>query len=392
MRIAYILSATIPNGGATKAFVSLLQGLTKKGVEPFIVCPDEDGIYNEFVAMGIPTLALTYRPATYPYLRTIKDKLLFLPRTIARLLVNIKAARSLTRWLKDHHVEMIHTNVGIIDIGFKASRNLGIPHIYHIREYADKDFGMHYFPRKRSFQKQLRKSHSYSICITKDIQNYHREKDHVSSRVIYDGVHPATTTYPKEEKQGYLLYAGRIEPAKGLDLLLKAYTKVIRDCGKDSLPPLWVAGHIQQPLFHHELKQYIEDENIDGKVRWLGEVENIKEFMRHAQALVIPSRSEGFGLCMPEAMFEGCLCIAHNTGGTKEQLDNGRKLKRKEIALGYNSTNELAEILKNLFNGTIKKEETDVMIADAFEVVNKLYSTEADAENVFKFYKEIQSR
>ena len=96
MRIAYILSATIPNGGATKAFVSLLQGLTKKGVEPFIVCPDEDGIYNEFVAMGIPTLALTYRPATYPYLRTIKDKLFFLPRTIARLLVNIKAARSLT--------------------------------------------------------------------------------------------------------------------------------------------------------------------------------------------------------------------------------------------------------------------------------------------------------
>ena len=114
--------------------------------------------------------------------------------------------------------------------------------------------------------------------------------------------------------------------------------------------------------------------------------------MRHAQALVIPSRSEGFGLCMPEAMFEGCLCIAHNTGGTKEQLDNGRKLKRKEIAFGYNSTNELAEILKNLFNGTIKKEETDVMIADAFEVVNKLYSTEANAENVFKFYKEIQSR
>lgn len=379
-------------GGATKAFLSYLGSIIHLGVTPLVVVPNHNGIYKKLQESGIATCVLNYRPQTYPKWKTAKDIVLFLPRMVGRLMVNHIATYRLVTILKDFHPDLIHTNVSVINIGYMAARRMKIPHIYHIREYADKDFGMHYFPRKRSFQKQLRKSHSYSICITKDIQNYHREKDHVSSRVIYDGVHPATTTYPKEEKQGYLLYAGRIEPAKGLDLLLKAYTKVIRDCGKDSLPPLWVAGHIQQPLFHNELKQYIEDENIDGKVRWLGEVENIKEFMRHAQALVIPSRSEGFGLCMPEAMFEGCLCIAHNTGGTKEQLDNGRKLKRKEIAFGYNSTNELAEILKNLFNGTIKKEETDVMIADAFEVVNKLYSTEANAENVFKFYKEIQSR
>ena len=389
MRIAYILSATNPNGGATKAFLSLLQGLTKKGIEPLIVCPDKNGIYNDFITMGIPTLALPYRPATYPYFRTIKERLLFAPRTIARQWLNRKAVKNLAQWLKDQNVDMIHTNVGIVDIGFKASRALDIPHIYHIREYADKDFGMHYFPNKRFFQKQLNDVHSYSICITKDIQNYHGENGKETSQVIYDGVHHKIVTFTKEEDKNYILYAGRIEYTKGLDLLLEAYAKAIKECKKDNFPKLKVAGFVQQQLFYEKLKHYIEIEKISEKVQWMGEVIDLKDYMRHAKALIIPSRSEGFGLCMPEAMFEGCLCVGHNTGGTKEQLDNGLKLKGKEIALRYNTTNELAGILKALYDGTIKKEETDSMTADAFDVVNKLYSTEANVENVFNFYNKI---
>jgi hypothetical protein len=44
MRVLYVLNATIPNGGATKAFLSLLNQCRLYGIQPFIVMPDKDGI------------------------------------------------------------------------------------------------------------------------------------------------------------------------------------------------------------------------------------------------------------------------------------------------------------------------------------------------------------
>ena len=99
IRIAYILSSTTAYGGATKAFRSFLQQLLPKGIEPLLVLPDRKGIYEEFKAMGVPVFVSTYRAATFPYLRTRKDYLMFLPRIIARLIVNHMAAKRLTRWL-----------------------------------------------------------------------------------------------------------------------------------------------------------------------------------------------------------------------------------------------------------------------------------------------------
>ena len=45
--------------------------------------------------------------------------------------------------------------------------------------------------------------------------------------------------------------------------------------------------------------------------------------MSKALALFVPSSFEGFGFITVEAMFCGCLVIGRNTGGTKEQFDNG---------------------------------------------------------------------
>ena len=66
--------------------------------------------------------------------------------------------------------------------------------------------------------------------------------------------------------------------------------------------------------------------------------------MRQAKAIIIPSHNEGFGRCMPEAMFNGCLCIGHDTGGTKEQMDNGTEATGEDIALRYQTEDQLTDI------------------------------------------------
>ena len=356
IRIAYILSSTTAYGGATKAFRSFLQQLLPKGIEPLLVLPDRKGIYEEFKAMGVPVFVSTYRAATFPYLRTRKDYLMFLPRTIARLIVNHRAAKRLTCWLRDKHIDIIHTNVGVIDIGFKASRRLNIPHIYHIREYADKDFGMHYFPTKRRFYRQL-------------------------------GVMPRRTTeaLPVSKREPFLLYAGRVEPTKGLDLLLEAYKKY-KETSEETLP-LYVAGSVSSKPFYEQVLQYVKDNGLTDDIHFIGEVPDIESYMQRARTLIIPSRSEGFGLCMPEAMFNGCLCIGHDTGGTHEQLENGLRLEGAEIALRYDNTEELSRLLCEITDR--KPEYYDTMTQRAFHAVNTLYSSEINGDNIYKFYQDI---
>jgi glycosyltransferase involved in cell wall biosynthesis len=122
-------------------------------------------------------------------------------------------------------------------------------------------------------------------------------------------------------------------------------------------------------------------------VVFLGERSDISDIMRQARALIIPSRFEGFGLCMPEAMFQGCLAIGHNTAGTKEQLDNGLELTGKEIALRYNTIEELTQLLKTVTERP--SSDFDGYRLRAFDTVNQLYSSESNANSIYKFYNDI---
>jgi glycosyltransferase involved in cell wall biosynthesis len=109
--------------------------------------------------------------------------------------------------------------------------------------------------------------------------------------------------------------------------------------------------------------------------------------MQQARAIIIPSRFEGFGLCMPEAMFNGCLAIGRNTGGTKEQLDNGLRLQGSEIALRYDTTNELTHLLCEISQSPIAQYQP--MVERAFHTVNQLYTEENNAREIFQFYQSI---
>ena len=385
MNVAYILNATVSSGGATKAFINMLEGLLPHNVHPFVVVPDYKGVTQELKARNIPTLVVNYRSSAYPTFLTMKERLLFLPKLLARIFVNYKATKAVEAFFKENRIDLVHSNTGVVRIGFDAAQKAYIPHIYHIREYGDLDFAIHYFPRKQSFYKQLNVQHSYSICITKDIQRYHHQQERPTSRVIYDGIFDSQELMPENNAKDFYLYAGRIQPAKSLDQLLLAY-KCYAEQSRHPLP-LKVAGSNSNNAYYKEQIRFIKDNKLTDKVELLGECDNIASLMRQARALIIPSRNEGFGFCMPEAMQQGCLCIARNTGGTKEQLDNALEMTGREIALRYENTEQLAGLLSEVANH--QASAYDDYTENAFKVVNQLYTKEIHAKRVFEFYNDI---
>lgn len=376
LKVAYILHDTDQYGGAYKSFLPMLYALMDKGVEPLVVVPEETndrGVAQDLRSRGIPILVLKYRLNTYPYENGIKDYLLWLPRLLARRCVNAMASRQLAKNISGY--DLVHSNSSVIDIGSRAAKQRGIPHIYHFRENTNL-IGMRYYPCRSNFYKTV----TNSICITKGVQDHHKLcKD---SQVIYDCVMSKNESAAHSDGIGdYIFFAGRLEHNKGIEDLLNAYAK------SDKTLPLWVAGAPLENSYFDKLKQQALQYGIEDKVRFLGVRTDVMELMAGARATIVPSYNEGFGRIMPEAMFAKCFVIGRNTTGIKEQFDNGLRLTGKEIGFRFSTIEELIDAINKVCKAD--KRELNEYRQRAYSIVSTLYTQEACSNAVLDFYMKI---
>ena len=385
MKILYILNSTALSGGSNKSFMPLLEGMKDKGVDVCVVVPDTDGIYGVLNEMGIRTIVVRMKHNVYPAKVGIKGHVLFVPRIFGRLVLNGLALRKLKRIFRKEGVDIIHTNVSVIKLGFSLAAFMKVSHIYHIREYVGKNHNLRFFPSSRYFYRQLRQPDSYAICITKGVMNYYRLSNAENVRMIYDPVLPSRLSGLDFDKEDYFLYAGRIERPKGLLELIQAYVEYVRHSKHPA--KLRIAGAVSDKAFYEEVKRTIEKNEISDYVTFLGELKDVTDVMRKALAIVIPSWFEGFGRCMAEAMFNRCLVIGKDCAGTKEQFDNGLNYCGQEIGFRYQTQEKLVEILKYVSQMTV--DERAKITDKAFETVVNTLSTDISVGKVLNFYNEI---
>ena len=386
MTVLYVLISTGPYGGATKSFMLLLKGVLKAGLNVIVVVPDTNGIYSTLCEMGIKVVVVPSKGNTWTGARNLKQRILYIPRQIGRIVINCKAKRKILNLLKNERIDIVHSNNTVTYMGRYVAEHLNIPHIYHVREYGDKDFGLRYFPTNRSFHKHLEAPGVYTICITKDIQKHHGLSDNDRSAVVYNGIIDNRIGLNTGMKgRASLLYAGRIEPAKGLLELVKAYSQYVKQVPHPL--QLIVAGQVTVPGYMHDIDELIKRNNLGEYIKFVGQSGNMPELYKKSKAIVVSSEFEGFGRCMPEAMSYGCLVIGRNTGGTKEQFDNGLSLSGKEIGFRYNDRKELVEALLHI--DRIHEEEYVALQHSAYNVVSKLYSVENYVKSVLAIYDKI---
>lgn len=109
----------------------------------------------------------------------------------------------------------------------------------------------------------------------------------------------------------FLLYVGSLYPHKNLQLILAALKR------RKQLQLVIVSA---RNAFWQKLKEQIKQEKLTQRVIFLGHVsdEKLKYLYLHADCLVQPSLSEGFGLTGVEAMSLGCKVLASNIAVFRE--------------------------------------------------------------------------
>ena len=115
----------------------------------------------------------------------------------------------------------------------------------------------------------------------------------------------------------------RLEFIKGMDLVIPAFKKILDQHGDTRLI---VVG---DGSLKEQMQQQAVQFECTSKVQWAGRQsqENLPGWYNQMDIVLIPSRSEGFGLTAIEAMECGCVVVASDIGGLPEVV------KDKEVGL-----------------------------------------------------------
>lgn len=383
MKILFILTTTTMSNGSIKAIYYLILGLRAKGVEAFVVCPNRNGVYEKLKSLGIPVWDIPTRNNVYPPIKSLYDIFMFCIRLIYYAYINRIAFNRITEICLQFKPDIIHSNGSLCNVGEKVAEKLKITHIYHIREYQDLDFGYHIMPTKKHFIRSFSKPKKWAICITKGVRN-HFHLDDLNSTVVYDGVKHNSEVQPIKAKHNYFLFVGRLTEGKGISSAIRAFGK-FHETYKNY--ELWIAGMALDAGYDSYLKNLCIELAIQDSVKFLGVRDDVDKLMQNAKAVVMASQFEGFGLVTAEAMYNGTLVIGKNTGGTKEQIENGLDLTGNKIALSFLNEKELVQCMNDAVNMDIEK--YNQIIESGQKTVSNLYSIEQNIDRIYSFYKRI---
>lgn len=123
--------------GANRSLLQLVLELRDKGVNPLILGPripkgTAESLKNHLQDNGIEYITVPFHLAKgAPGIR------LLLANVHNRLLVSHTA-----NILKKYKVDIIHSNSSVIDFGALLSKKLRIPHVWHLREFGNLDYGI----------------------------------------------------------------------------------------------------------------------------------------------------------------------------------------------------------------------------------------------------------
>jgi len=185
---------------------------------------------------------------------------------------------------------------------------------------------------------------------------------------------------PKDENQ--LLFVGRLQPKKGLHVLLKSLEYV------KSPTKLAVVGPLsnQNPDYNRQIFESIKriNETSIHKVALLGvqEVEQLVKWYQRATVFICPSLSEPFGIVNLESMACGTPVIATKVGGIPEAVQDNKT----GILVQQNDPKELAEAIQSLLeDAKLRKRFGD----DGRRWVEKNFSQKAITQTMLKIYSDL---
>ena len=174
-------------------------------------------------------------------------------------------------------------------------------------------------------------------------------------------------------------FVGRTDPVKNIDVLLEVWHKL---GNKTKFCTLTIIGGGNDHEYLKNLHNFVEEHNICN-IEFTGLLPKDKALQKMAKLdyLILPSRSENFGMVIPEALRMGIPCIA-TKGAPWEELNT------HNCGWWINGNKEsISDAIECAI--TTSSDDYKLMANNAINLVKEKYSIEKTVEELIKLYKRL---
>jgi len=149
------------------------------------------------------------------------------------------------------------------------------------------------------------------------ILNFKIEEEKITVVPVY--VEPKIVEYKREKNSDenfIFLTVGRLVKVKNISMQIEAMAEVIKKYPKSEL---WIIGDGKEK---ENLKFKIKNLNLESNIKLLGWQENLDKFYNQADAFLLTSNYEGWGMVVIEAAFNKLPIIMTSVGCADEVIKN----------------------------------------------------------------------
>jgi len=248
----------------------------------------------------------------------------------------IETVASVADWIADRGIALLHTHsnrpnvVGRMAGALFRSQGLALVAHYH-NQYDDK---WERDPAMLSLERRLVASTDAMIAVSESVRRHVADNIGVDEQridVIPNGVDASAFTGVdrSDARRALLLDAtrpvvgliGRITEQKGQEDFVEAALAI----AVDRPEPLFVmVGFAEDAELQQRLRQKIAVFGLSDRIRFLGNRDDMASVYAALDLVVAPSRWEGFGMMLIEAMAAGRPIVATRVGAIPEIVRDGR--------------------------------------------------------------------
>ncbi|HDP97367.1 MAG TPA: glycosyltransferase family 1 protein [Euryarchaeota archaeon] len=307
MKIAMLTYSMRPRGGVVHA-VNLAEALSKCGDEIHLFslrrsdeADSETGFYR---STAVPTTVIDFDwyPETRERLDSMVDSLVnSLPRDF----------------------DIYHAQDCVCDRALQILTGKGeiapptVRTVHHIEGFSDRYLN--------DCEQGALLGDTVKITVSRYWHDILKKEHEQESEVVYNGIDASKFEYrPSMDRKGFILFVGGMEGRKGLEFVIEALEMLHRR-GR----PLRLVA-VAKPGFRRVetidwFDHLVERCGLGGSVEIMESVDDreIVKLYQDAGIFILPTRMEGWGLAIMEAMAAGCPVITSPVGGINELVKDG---------------------------------------------------------------------
>ncbi|WP_166371943.1 glycosyltransferase family 4 protein [Psychromonas sp. SA13A] len=175
-----------------------------------------------------------------------------------------------------------------------------------------------------------------------------------------------------------IVAVGHFAEVKGWDIAVEAFAEVNK---QNSNTKLLLVGKTTSKSFYNRILMLIKNNSLEKNVVFAGNRSDIPDILNASDLFVFPSRSEGAGAALIEAMAAGLPCIATNTGGIPGIIENGCN--------GFLFERDNVVDLSDKIIKLIMEPELKFQLINSAKKGLEKFTIEAYVENVFSHYQRL---